>query len=222
MKNSKYLIATAFFSFLFLLFSSSFILAATYDNTAYVINYTNATKTSTVNANFVVQVLKYDPFPVNSGEGFNLWVKVQNTGEQDANHAVFTLVADYPFSSNDSLVRTYGLIYGRANAYKVDQTYDSSQVILKYRVNTATDAPSGASKLQLKMSADSMSSVVFDLPIEIYSVNTPEPAPQVPITDQSSTTKWVYAAIGALCGMFFIIFIVLIRNKIKSNKHISN
>ena len=59
---------------------------------------------------------------------------MQNIGQANARNAEFELQPSYPFSSNDSLIRDYGVIYGSVDAYKVDSTYDASQVILKYRV----------------------------------------------------------------------------------------
>jgi hypothetical protein len=140
------------------------------------VNYTNTPSGSSNNANLVVQVLKYEPYPVNAGDWFDLWVKVQNIGQNDANNVRFELQPDYPFSSNDSLIQDYGLIYGTQNAYKVDQTYDSSQVILKYRIKVADNAPEGTSSLKLVTTANknnpSEASTVNSLSIVIAKTKT--------------------------------------------------
>lgn len=218
MKTLKFIAITLFCAMLVLVLHSSFIMAATYDSSAYEINYT-AIVTNTQNPNLIVDVLKYSPYPVNSGDWFDLWIKVQNTGEQDAPNAVFELQPSYPFSSNDSLIRDYGLLFGKASAFKVDQTYDSSQVILKYRVQAAANAPTGSSdlKFSVKTNGDSSSSVVYDLPIEIFSTQEQNVVPTV--TQDNSSLKWIYGLIGLICGIFIVIFINLLRSKFKNKSH---
>jgi hypothetical protein len=190
------------------------VYALTYDQTAYE-QVMSSTISSSSSSNIVVQVLKYQPYPVNSGDWFDLWVKVQNTGQEDAPNAVFELQPEYPFSSNDSLVRNYGLIYGTVGSLKIDQTYDSSQVILKFRVKVAENAPTGASNIKLKLSSDSSASgTTYNLPIEIFSIKTSQPIQTVQ-TVEPSYLKWVYGAIGLITGMFIILLIVILRRKKK-------
>ena len=128
------------------------------------------------NPNFMITVLKYEPFPVNAGDWFDLWIKVQNIGQNDAPDARFTLIPEYPFYSNDSLVRNYGKIYGTANAYKINQDTDSSQIILKYRVQVLNNAPAGVSNLKFSLSTNAFNpdslTIIEDLPIEIAKTKT--------------------------------------------------
>jgi hypothetical protein len=140
----------------------------------YEVNYNETSSTSNTNSNLVVQTLKYEPYPVNAGDWFDVWIKVQNVGQSDAKDVQFELIPEYPFYANDSLVRDYGLIYGTINSYRVDQTYDSSQVILKYRVKVADNAPVGQSVLKLKIIAnkDTGSGNVYSLSIEIAKTKT--------------------------------------------------
>ncbi len=147
----------------------------------------------TTDAKLVVGVLKYDPYPVNAGDWFDLWVKVQNIGQNDATNARFELVPEYPFSSDDVLIRDYGLIYGTAGAYKVDQTADSSQVILKYRVKVAESAPSGESNLKLSITSNKNSgfSTTVNLPIEIAKTKT-----DFDVVMQDSTSQGMSFAIS--------------------------
>jgi len=42
--------------------------------------------------------IKYKPYPVEPGETFDFWVKIQNTGQSAAPDAACKLVLDYPFS----------------------------------------------------------------------------------------------------------------------------
>jgi len=146
----------------------------------------------------LVKVLKYEPFPVNAGDYFDLWVKVQNIGQNDALNAKFTLAPEYPFSSNDSLTREYGLIAGAINAYKVNQDSDASQVILKYRLKVADDAKEGISNVKLMMNTNSndasIASETVDLPIEIAKTKTTF---DVSVHDMSSQeTSFVVTNVG--------------------------
>lgn len=159
------------------------------------VNYSiNAGATS--NAQFAVQVLKYEPYPVNPGEWFDLWVKVQNVGQEDARNARFELIPEYPFSSNDSLVRNYGLVPGVANAYKISQAIDeidANQVILKYRVKVADNAPIGESAIKLETATDinSQNGLINALPIEIAETKT-----NFDVVPQDSTTQGISFAIA--------------------------
>lgn len=219
MKISKYLFIFAFASLL-LLSQFSLILAATYDSSAFELNYSSKLSNSQ-NPNFIVNVLKYSPYPVNSGDWFDLWIKVQNAGENDALNATFELQPEYPFFSNDNLTRSYGLIFGKVNAFKVDQTYDSTQIILKYRVQAANNAPSGSSNLKLvtKINGNSSAGIVYDLPIEIFSIKQQDIVPTV--TPDTGSLKWIYGIVGFICGVFLVVFISILRSKfkVKSNSH---
>jgi hypothetical protein len=217
MKISKFIVFLVLCSSFLLLLHLNFALAATYDSSAFEANYSSDTQ-STQDPTFIVSVLKYSPYPVNSGDWFDLWIKVQNIVENDALNATFELQPAYPFSSNDTLIRSYGLIFGRVNAFKVDQTYGSSQVILKYRVKVADNAPSGSSNLKFstKTNGNQSAGLVYDLPIEIFSTQNQEVTPTV-IQDNSSA-KWIYGIVGFICGVFLIIIINILRAKSKVTK----
>lgn len=168
-------------------------------------------------ADVVVTVLKYEPYPVIAGEWFDLWVKVQNVGQENAKNLTIQLIPSYPFSSTDNLVRSYGTVYGTVEAYKVDKTYDSSQIIAKYRVKAADNAPSGSSNIKLKMYSDiSSSSTEKDLPIEIFSSSKLPTETQTAPTDNSTSIS--YGIVGLLVGMFLVMFVRILRSKKKSVK----
>lgn len=144
-----------------------------------VIEYNNTNGVGdSATAHFFVQTLKYEPYPVSGGDWFDVWIKVQNTGSDDANNAQFELIPAYPFSSNDSLVRKYGAVPGTATAFRNKQLGDtdiqSNQVIMKFRVKVAESAPSGESMLKLQVTSDRDSGYIYryDLPIEVGKTNT--------------------------------------------------
>lgn len=146
-------------------------------------------------ANFIVETLKYEPYPVNAGDWFDVWIKVQNVGQADALNARFELIPDYPFSSSEKLVKDYGLILGSKNGYKVDADGHASEVVIKYRVKAADNAPEGISNLKFIATADTTSAystkAVKDLPIVIGKTKT-----DFEVVMQDSTTQGTSFAIA--------------------------
>lgn len=139
------------------------------------INY-DVTTGEIKNAQFKVQTLKYEPYPVSAGEWFDLWIKVQNTGQNDAPDARFELVPEYPFTGED-LVREYGFVPGVSTAWKHKQLGDkdiqANQVIMKFRIKVADNAPVGESLIHLKTSAKGDGfGLGYNLPIEIGKTKT--------------------------------------------------
>ncbi len=120
-------------------------------------------------AQFAVTLLKYEPYPVNPGSYFDLWIKVDNIGNGDATNAKFELAPKYPFSSTDNLVREYGKIVG--NRGKKDE---NNQVVLKYRVKVADDSPEGNSEIEFKASTGNIgtSAITKELSINIERTET--------------------------------------------------
>ena len=162
-----------------------------------VVEY-NITSGGQDNAQFQVQTLKYEPYPVNAGDWFDLWVKVQNIGVDDANDARFELLMDYPFSSNDTLVREYGLVPGTSTAFKHKQLGDkdiqANQVIMKFRVKVADNAPEGENLIKLQTSADGNEEfglTTYSLPIEVAKTKT-----SFDIVMQDSTSQGTSFAIA--------------------------
>lgn len=126
---------------------------------------------------FVAQNLKYEPYPVSPGESFDLWIKVQNIGQNDAPNAKFQLVLNYPFSSSDNLVQDYGNVPGVVNALKDKKAGEISpqenQIVLKYRINVDNNADAGINYVKLLAYADSSSgALTYDLPISIDKTKT--------------------------------------------------
>ena len=144
-----------FVLFLFSLMLASFIVLTgnfASADTLYEKNYTiNNLEIGKAPVNFIVRELKYEPYPVTAGEYFDVYIKVQNIGSNDAKDVEFKLIPEEPFSSSDSLIRDYGTIYGATNAYMFSKDYDASQVVLKYRVKTASDSKEGISNLKLEI-----------------------------------------------------------------------
>lgn len=145
-------------------------------------------KSARSEAQFVVTALKYEPYPVNPGDYFDLWIKAENIGNTEAINAKFELAPKYPFSSTDKLAREYGSITG--NKGKADE---NNQVVLKYRVKTANDAPEGISNIDFKTNTGNVGDDVItkSLPIEIRKTKT-----DFDVVMQDSTTQGTSIAIS--------------------------
>jgi len=102
-----------------------------------------------------IQQLKYEPYPVNPGEYFDLWIKVQYAGNALPQDTIFELKPEYPFSldSNENPVRSYGSLSGNS-------------IVLNYRVRVDENAVEGTN--ELKLDYNSMGNTytkVFDIQV---------------------------------------------------------
>lgn len=141
--------------------------------------------------------LKYEPYPVNAGDWFDLWLKVENTGNEDAENATFELLQEYPFSLSESPVKKFGIVPGTLTAFENKQAGDvisqANEVIMKYRVKAADNAPEGETILKIKARTDSDmgNQFMFSLPITVGKTKT-----DFDIVMQDSTTQGMSFAIA--------------------------
>ena len=117
---------------LVLIVMSTAALAANYEQ-----NYT--TLSGYASPNIQIQQLRYEPYPVNPGEYFDLWVKAENLGSGLTPEAIFKLFPKYPFTLEPGYeaVQSIGKL-----------TYDQP-VVIKYRVKVDEDAVDGKNELKL-------------------------------------------------------------------------
>ncbi|VVB78523.1 Uncharacterised protein [uncultured archaeon] len=181
--------------YLIILFSLVFLtqlMLVSADN-MYIKNYSVSGK----NTQFAVQTLKYEPYPVNAGDWFDVWIEVQNTGQEDAKNVNFQLVSNYPFSLDDNS-RQFNVFYGSTSAYAMDMHGDANTVVLKYRVKVADNAPDGTSNLKMIVSVNnkdpSSQNTEYTLPIEIKKTKTDFDVKIHDITPQE--TSFVITNIG--------------------------
>ncbi len=179
------------------LFSTMLLLVLT-SATMQQVNFTTSSSGSSDSPQLFVTSLKYEPYPANAGDWFDVWVKVENIGLNDAKNVKFELLSDYPFTADDSsYIREFGTIPGITNAYAYKQNGDTgieaNQAVMKFRVKIASNAPIGDSDLKVKGSVGS-DSTVFSLPISIAKTRTDF---EVIMQDTTSTgTSFALANIG--------------------------
>ena len=144
---------------------------------AYQVNLSgNLNNGQTENAAFIVKTLKYEPYPVNAGDWFDIWVQVQNIGQKDALNSKFEIIADYPFSSTENLTQSFNVISGMINANKNlnpgEQDPQENIVVLKYRIKSADNAREGVNILNFKTSINGENDHTYSLPISIEKTKT--------------------------------------------------
>ncbi len=104
--------------------------------------------------------LKYDPYPVNPGEYFDIWIQAQ-LGDRD--YAKFELIEEYPFSldSNEEAVREY-------------ENLEYREVVMEYKIRVDKDAVDGVNELKINHSTSKSSNiyVIKSFPIQVSNVQT--------------------------------------------------
>jgi hypothetical protein len=86
-----------------------------------------------------VNLIKYDPYPVNPGSDFNIWVRVKNVGDNDVNGASIEFVPKYPFTIKigESAVKYPGTI--RKN----------DEIVYRYAIHVDNNAPVGTNSIEI-------------------------------------------------------------------------
>lgn len=97
--------------------------------------------------------LKYEPYPVEPGEYFSLWVKVQNVGTDEAPGVICVIEPQYPFYLDPETpsVQTYG----KLGSFK--------QAVLEFKkIRIDENAVEGDNELEVKCSANGGASWVVN------------------------------------------------------------
>ncbi|MCX8147515.1 MAG: hypothetical protein N3D84_03545, partial [Candidatus Woesearchaeota archaeon] len=90
--------------------------------------------------NVQVLMLKYEPFPVNPGEYFDVWLKIGNEESSDIESLTIELMPQFPFSldASENATRYFGKIYA------------NSIVLVHYKVRVSEDAVEGINRLKFR------------------------------------------------------------------------
>ncbi len=113
-----------------------------------------------------VSLAKYDPFPAEPGKYVNVWLKVENSGGDDADSVFLELLPEYPFQiiSNEDTQRDIGILGG--------QDYE----LVKYKLIVDSNAIDGDNELTVRYrTCDMCMWVTEELDIEVAkATNSPE------------------------------------------------
>jgi hypothetical protein len=128
------------------------------------INFSTPTtvKSSGTFANLQLDSLRYEPYPVNPGDYFTLYIKAENIGTMLTKNATFELVPKFPFSldSNEDAVRNYASLTS------------SEPVVMKYKVRASKDAVSGSNELQMRYTTGGNTWITKKFDIEVDNAQT--------------------------------------------------
>jgi hypothetical protein len=138
----------------------TFLLIYSVSAVAQETNYTLADNSD--NSGLSVVQLRYEPYPVNPGDYFDLYIKAEQ-GSGSAPNAWFELMPTFPFSldSNEQAIRNYGKIY-------------SDPVVLHYKVRVSEDVVEGTNEISLMYNSGAVSSadVIKKFDIEVADAQT--------------------------------------------------
>jgi hypothetical protein len=114
------------------------------------------------NAAIKIDSLKYEPYPVEAGSYFKLWIKVENFGNEQTDDASFILEPRFPFSldSNEAAERNLG------------QLDVAEEVVLEYLVRVDHNAIQGDNELEFKFTANGMAWITHTFNIYIRTHDT--------------------------------------------------
>lgn len=101
-----------------------------------------------------IQILKYEDYPANPGEYFDLWIQA-SLGSK-VNYAKFSLVESFPFSIDD-----------RVEVSKEFTNY-RGEVVLHWKVRVSEDAVEGINELKIKISTDKTGEDYVEKAFDIY------------------------------------------------------
>jgi len=107
-----------------------------------------------------ISSLKYEPYPVNPGDYFDVWLKVKIGSS--IKYARFEIVEEYPFSldDNEEAIREYQDVSG--------------DLVLHYKVRVDKNAVESENPLKIKIASNkfSNSSTIYELGINIANAQT--------------------------------------------------
>ncbi|MFA5953352.1 MAG: CARDB domain-containing protein [Candidatus Pacearchaeota archaeon] len=126
-----------------------------------------------------ISSLKYEPYPVNPGEYFDVWIQVELGSS--VNYAKFELIEEFPFSLDEN-----------ENATREYEDF-SGAVIIHYKVRVSKDAVESENSLKIGISSNKYTTgdVIYELPISIENAQT-----DFDLVVQDSTTSEISLAIA--------------------------
>jgi len=111
---------------------------------------------SSTTASLKVISLRYEPYPIEPGESFKIWIKLENSGVDTGDSVTFELLPQFPFSIEEPLTEIGKLDVGE-------------EVVLEYQVKADINALSGENELKGKYCINTNICVTHIFRIDIQS-----------------------------------------------------
>jgi len=84
-----------------------------------------------------LSLIKYDPYPVEPGKSFDVWVKVENLGDNDVNDASVEFIPRFPFSVQE----------GESSAKNPGTILKGKDIVYRFRLQTDVNAVRGSNRI---------------------------------------------------------------------------
>ncbi|MCK5107721.1 MAG: COG1361 S-layer family protein [Nanoarchaeota archaeon] len=110
----------------------------------------------------IVDSLKYEPHPAESGSYIDIWIKMENYGGSEADDVTFILEPQFPFS----------LEPGDEAQKSIGSLDPGDEVVLQYKVRISEEAIEGNNELDFKFTSDGKAWVTHTFDILIRTQDT--------------------------------------------------
>ena len=97
-----------------------------------------------------VSTLKYEPYPAQPGKYVDIWIKVENAGQETDRDVEFTLIPKYPFTlgENEAAVKQIGDLGGKQSSLlhyliRVDSSAVEGENLIDYKLKSRGGIKSG-------------------------------------------------------------------------------
>lgn len=84
-----------------------------------------------------LSLIKYDPYPVEPGKSFDVWVKVENLGDNDVNGASIEFIPRFPFSVQE----------GESSAKNPGTILKGKDVVYRFKLQADVNAVRGSNRI---------------------------------------------------------------------------
>lgn len=112
-----------------------------------------------------MSITSYEPGPAQPGDTVEVWVKIENTGNGDANNLVIEYKDSYPFKllSEDERITT------------IKKLETGSDYLINYRIRVDASASQGSENIQISYTLGNYADtkVIKNLPLQITTTDTP-------------------------------------------------
>lgn len=106
-----------------------------------------------------VTIPKYEPYPVEPGEYFDVWVKIENVGNENIENVQLEILPNYPFSIDDATESTY----------ETGKIRTGQEELVKFEVRVDTKAVEGNNTLEIKYKQKSQSELIEEFQILVQT-----------------------------------------------------
>lgn len=106
--------------------------------------------------NLEMEVMQTEPAPLQSGEYADVWVRVTNTGDAEAQNPYFEVVDEFPFQATDKKT------WSPRGGLQQGESYD-----MRVQIKVNENAVFGENNLKIRKSSDNETFITESIPLEV-------------------------------------------------------